>query len=219
LRSILVGLIFFLAAASFAHADDGAVADREKLKRAQIHFNLGKFEQAAAAYEELYERHPDEAVLLFNIAQSYRLGQNHERALFFYRRYLANFPKAKNRREVERRIAQLEKLDADKRAAAAGAEPQEAPQLVAPTATAEPPEVTSTTVTDAPPPETAPVPPPRRDKPVHKKWWFWTALVGGAVVVAGAVTVAVLLTRPEPFESPVPPFGPGAMPSTLQVRW
>lgn len=34
--------------------------------------------------------------------------------------------------------------------------------------------------------------PQAKDKPLYKKWWFWTA-IGGAIVVAGAVTVGVVL--------------------------
>jgi hypothetical protein len=45
---------------------------------------------------------------LFNIAQAYRQDGNCERALFFYRRYLAAKPSARNRTEVEGFMKELE---------------------------------------------------------------------------------------------------------------
>ena len=32
------------------------------------------------------------------------------------------------------------------------------------------------------------------DDPVHKKWWFWVALIGGAAAVGAAIAVPVVLT-------------------------
>ena len=44
-------------------------------------------------------------------------------------------------------------------------------------------------------------PPPREDKPLHKKWWFWTALAGTAVV-AGAVTLGVVFATRQGATAP-----------------
>jgi tetratricopeptide (TPR) repeat protein len=191
------------------------VAAREKAKRAAVLFSLGRFEEAAVIYEQLYEEFPEQQALLYNLAQIQRMAGNHERALFLYRRYLANSPNASNRAEVERRIAELERAVAEiKKAQSPPNElaPSEIPPSQSPPpAETKPAAPTATATTTAPPP--AP-----RDKPLYKKWWLWTAVVGSAVVVAGAVTLGVVLSRPEPFRSPFPDVGPGAA-QGLQVRW
>jgi hypothetical protein len=50
---------------------------------------------------------------------------------------------------------------------------------------------------------------PSSDKPVWKKWWFWT-IIGGVVVVGVVVAVAVVATQAPTFNSTLPETGPGA---------
>lgn len=38
----------------------------------------------------------------------------------------------------------------------------------------------------------------KTEKPIYKKWWFWTAVGLGAAAVAGGVTAGVLASRPAP---------------------
>jgi len=70
-------------------------------------YNLGNFPDAIVEFSKAYDLFP-EPVFLFNIAQAHRQSGNSERALFFYRRYLASDPNAQNGAEVERRIHDLE---------------------------------------------------------------------------------------------------------------
>lgn len=198
-------------------------AAREKAKRASVLFSLGRFEEAAVLYEQLYEEFPEQQALLYNLAQIQRMAGNHERALFLYRRYLVNSPNASNRAEVERRIPELERAVAEIKKTQAPPNELAPPELPPSTTTSTTPATPTTTATttaapaDSSPPAVA-ASPVRRDKPVYKKWWFWTAIVGGAVVVAGAVTLGVVLSRPEPFRSPFPDVGPGSS-QGLMVRW
>jgi hypothetical protein len=71
-------------------------------------FNLGEFSRAIAEFKAAYNAKPD-PLLLYNIAQSYRLAGDPAQALFFYRSFLRNMPDAPNRKEIEGRIRTLEK--------------------------------------------------------------------------------------------------------------
>src|SRR4030095_809994 len=63
-------------------------------------YDLGEFTKAAEAYRAAYKITRD-PVLLYNIAQSYRLTNDLGQAAFFYKSYLRNVPAAPNRAEVE----------------------------------------------------------------------------------------------------------------------
>ena len=60
---------------------------RDQVKQAAAAYNLGHFDEAAEHYEEAYRLVPD-PILLFNIAQSYRLGGKPDKALNAYRSFL-----------------------------------------------------------------------------------------------------------------------------------
>jgi tetratricopeptide (TPR) repeat protein len=144
----MLGTVLVLAAiAQPAHAEDAKAAARAHFKRAEAAFNLGKFEDALAAYQAAYETKPLPG-FLFNIAQCHRNLGNHERALFFYRRYLALDPQSPNRAVVEELIDETEKRRAAQAPSTAVTPP---PATVAPppAAAAPPP----------PPPAAAPPPP------------------------------------------------------------
>jgi tetratricopeptide repeat protein len=70
-------------------------------------YNLGRFDEAIAAFEDAYQAFPS-ASLLFNIAQAHRQLGNCERAIFFYRRFLSESGTTPYRAEVEARITDLE---------------------------------------------------------------------------------------------------------------
>ena len=107
--ALVLGLSMVSASAAFAVEPKPGV-DRnqvkEDFKQANTFYNLGRFLEAAKLYESVYERYPDNA-LLYNIAQSYRLGNDAERAVFFYKSFLRNEPKTPRRAEVNARIADL----------------------------------------------------------------------------------------------------------------
>jgi tetratricopeptide (TPR) repeat protein len=214
----VVGFIISATAYAAEPRDKDPTALRELFKRATTHFNLGKFKEAAIEYEQLYEAHPD-PVLLYNIAQSYRLAGESERALFFYRSYLRNNPQAKNRAEVDARIVDLEHLVSEQKKTQTrppnspvpldkrgGTTTEAEPQTTTPT------EGTASTSTgETATAQTSTSTSDRRDRPVYKKWWFWT-IIGGAVVVAVAVGVGVGVgtSGGSDFNPNFPTTGPGA---------
>lgn len=110
--SALFALAVVIAVAPLAHAQ--TATDLEALdhfKKGRTHYDLGRFEEAIVEFERAYELKQDGA-FLFNIAQGYRQTGNAIKAVFFYKRYLAIFPNAPNRPNVEKQIADLEPLAA-----------------------------------------------------------------------------------------------------------
>jgi tetratricopeptide (TPR) repeat protein len=192
---------------------------RRLFQKAELSFNLGKFEDALADYQAAYQAKPLTG-FLFNIAQCYRNLGNWERARFFYRRYLTLEPRSPNRHRVEDLVAEMtDKLDKQQAQPSVAPPPAStSPVAASSTATTETPSAGAPSV--APPPAAVPpLPEPKvestagassgsptasstlvaspdaepESRPAYKRWWFWTGV--GAVVVGGAVA-AVLLTRP-----------------------
>jgi tetratricopeptide (TPR) repeat protein len=167
---------------------------RERFQKAEMSFNLGRFDDALADYQAAYQAKPLPA-FLFNIAQCYRNLGNYERAQFFYRRYLALDPHTSNRRLVEDLIAEMSRK---------GEKEDEAGKATA-MATADPAYLAVGDLAPAPvtmPP--APVPPPAApvllareaeppSRPVYRRWWFWAG-VGAAAAAIGVL--AWVATRP-----------------------
>lgn len=196
-----------MAVAGEAHtskrADKRAEAKAE-FEKAQLHYRLGRFEEALKSYTRAYELFNAPA-LLFNIGQCHKNLQNHERAIFFFEGYLREETNAEKRALAEELIAvsraqlerqRSERAKADIAAAAAASAP------VTPPPPPEPPAPAAGGAATAPPsaiveveaPPAAPVlidspgdaPPPADEQPVYQKWWFWTALGTGAALAAGA---------------------------------
>jgi Tetratricopeptide repeat len=208
----VAALVCAVALPSRASAAEDEKEARRLFQKAELGFNLGKFEDALADYQSAYQAKPLTG-FLFNIAQCYRNLGNWERARFFYRRYLTLEPRSPNRHRVEDLVAEMterlekrEALLAPTKGSIGGptaAAPSEHPAATAsaltpPPAAAPPlpepsgagPATVSSTVSStfvASPP----VAPARQ--PVTKRWWFWT---GVGVVVAGGVVAAFVLSRP-----------------------
>ena len=72
-------------------------------------YRLGRYEEAVAAFRRAYEVKAD-ARLLFDIAECYREVGAVDQALFYYDRYLAGWPDAFDRAEVEEKVAELEAM-------------------------------------------------------------------------------------------------------------
>jgi len=128
-------------------------------------YRLGRYEEAVAAFRRAYEVKAD-ARLLFDIAESYREMGAVDQALFYYDRYLAGWPDAFDRADVDAKVAELE-------ARRGGTTPRTAvsPRRRHPLMIVEPPQNK-----------------PRAPSHVWQRWWFWTAV---GVVVLGGVGVAV----------------------------
>ena len=177
------------ASASPARADDASEKARLLFQQGSKHYDVGQFDKAVEAWQAGYELKPDPS-FLFNIAQAYRQKDDPQRAIFFYKSYLRNAPKAPNRADVEQRIAALQKQlnEPGNRPAAA---PPAPPPMTAPPPAAPP-------VWSAPPPPATAPPPPATTPPPPPAAAVDVTTTGGA----GALP---------------PPAGPGAEPATTAV--
>jgi tetratricopeptide (TPR) repeat protein len=185
-------------------AEGGEQQARAHFKKAERAFNLGKFAEALISYQAAFEAKPLPA-FVFNIAQCHRNLDDPERALFFYRRYLALDPEGPHRRLVEGLIEEQQAKLAEKAAAEEAARTAERapvePAAADPAADGQRPDLSGAPRPDAQDPVAASLtrpagPPP----PLYRRWWVWAA--GGAVV---AVTAAALIKR----EGPAPRGGLG----------
>ena len=108
LRVAFLVAVLLAPSVAMAGPDAATAYAKEVFDRAQALYAAGKYEEALEQYNKAYDAKPLPG-LLFNIGQCHRQLGNKERALFFYRRYLEQDPKAENRVEVEKRMAELER--------------------------------------------------------------------------------------------------------------
>jgi hypothetical protein len=109
-RTASLGLVvaaIVASAAAPAQAQDAEKA-RQLFQQGSKYYDLGQFDKAIEAWQQGYDQKPDPG-FLYNIAQAYRQKQDATKAIFFYKGYLRNSPKAHNRAEVEQKIAALQK--------------------------------------------------------------------------------------------------------------
>jgi tetratricopeptide (TPR) repeat protein len=99
--------------AQAARAEPVAGADvaraREQFRLGRDHYERGEFDAAAHDFEAAYGLQP-QPLLLYNLGQSARRGGHPDKAVEYYRRYLAAVPAAAERAEVEGYIAELSRL-------------------------------------------------------------------------------------------------------------
>jgi hypothetical protein len=111
LRAWLVALMLAIAVGTVgprsARADDAQQA-RDLFTQGNTFYDLGQFDRAIDAWQKGYQLKNDPG-FLYNIAQAYRVMEDAQKAIFFYKRYLSNAPKAHNRDEVEQKIDALQK--------------------------------------------------------------------------------------------------------------
>jgi hypothetical protein len=103
----LVAIVLVASNATTARADDAQKA-RELFTQGNTYFDLGQFDKAIDAWQNGYQLKNDPG-FLYNIAQAYRTMGDAQKAIFFYKRYLSNSLKARNRSEVEQKIEALQK--------------------------------------------------------------------------------------------------------------
>lgn len=94
-------LLLLLALARVAAAEEDAAAHYRK---AETHYKLGEWVEAAGEYKETFRLKPV-AGLLFNIAQAYRQAKDEKNAAFFYRQYLKLAPPDDANRELADQFA------------------------------------------------------------------------------------------------------------------
>ncbi len=109
LTAVALTLACAIAARAEPNADVRAVA-REHYDKAVNHFNASEYAPAAEEFLAVYKAIPQPA-LLYNAAQSYRLGHEPARALEYYRAFAKAAPQAKQHADVERRIKELERKE------------------------------------------------------------------------------------------------------------
>ncbi|HSZ80720.1 MAG TPA: tetratricopeptide repeat protein [Polyangia bacterium] len=181
---------------------------KQLYERATRAYDVGKYNEAIEEYQKAYEIGGDPP-MLYNIAQAYRLNDQPTEALRFYRRYLQRAPNARNREDVERKIAELEKSVEDHRKAAAAATPPPAPvppPAPAPVVAAPPPPAPAPAPATAPPESTGATggngatgiegapPPPVEEQSQARKIVSWSVL-GAGVVTAGVGVVFGILAK------------------------
>jgi len=150
LRGIVAAaLVCALAGVAFA---DNKEAAKEAYTEGKRQYDLGEYDAALAAFKKAYLNY-EEPVFLFNIAQCYRAMGDKPAAARTYRAFLRNWPKAPNKEQVERIIAQLDAAIAQDASARAAPPPDTLPPSK--------PEVAKTT----PPPPPAPAPAKPAAKP------------------------------------------------------
>jgi outer membrane protein assembly factor BamD (BamD/ComL family) len=94
------GLLLILCLAC-AHTDP-----QELYRRGQLEYELAQYQQAIDDFTLAYQA-TGKPALLYDLAQAYRKSRSPQKALSLYRAYLRQVPRAHNRTEVERRIAEI----------------------------------------------------------------------------------------------------------------
>jgi tetratricopeptide (TPR) repeat protein len=202
-----VGFVLLAALALAAPAARAAeLTPAQKLEMKQLYeratraYDVGKYNEAIEEYQKAYEIGGDPP-MLYNIAQAYRLNDQPNEALRFYRRYLQRAPGARNREDVERKIADLEKQVEDRRKAAAAATP---PPVAAPPVVpvAPAPAVTPAPAPVGPPPAASPPPTtPGTETPAAPaeegagralKIVGWSLIGGGVLCGIGVAVTGIL---------------------------
>jgi hypothetical protein len=192
---VVSGLAGGTSRAAAAEPQGKRAEAKVEFEKAQLHYRLGRFEDALQAYSRAYELFNAPA-LLFNIGQCHKNLQNHERAIFFFEGYLREETDPEKRALAEELIAVSRGQLARQRIEPPKSDPVgAAPRADAGAPAAPPPPTTAVTVAPDPA-STAPVfvtspaldegPTPIEERPLYRTWWFWTAIGVGAAVVTGA---------------------------------
>lgn len=106
---ILVAFSLVLAVSAPAAADESLNRAREAFDQGQSLFEQQKFDEAAESFMAAYEARKF-AAFLYNAALSYEKGQNWEKAVELYKRYLTEQPNVgdQERKDIEERIRVFE---------------------------------------------------------------------------------------------------------------
>ena len=191
-RPWVLALVFSMMLLAFGTKEARAQLTPQQKQEIHVHYqqatrayDLGKYQEAVDEYQKVYEIDGD-PVMLYNIAQAYRLNDQPQESIHFYRRYLQRSPEARNKEDVERKITAMEKLIEERRKAAALVAPPPPKTEVKPVAVPEPvppPPVTPPVVVAPPPPP--PPPPPSTARRV----------LGWSMVGVGVASVAVAIVE------------------------
>ncbi len=111
---VAIGLMLAAPARVEAKPDNKTSEAKTHYENGIRKFDLGKYDEAAEEFVQAYEL-VGEPAILYNIAQSYRLGERFEKSAQFYRSFLRRMSDIKNRQEIEGRITEMEERAADQR--------------------------------------------------------------------------------------------------------
>jgi tetratricopeptide (TPR) repeat protein len=201
LRTLTVALL--AAAVLYPLAAQAQPTEAQKREAKELNekatrlYEVGKYGEAIEEYQKVYLL-VDDPVLLYNIAQSYRLWQKPEDSVRFYRNYLRRAPSAPNRADVEKKIADQERIIEEKRRAPVTPTPPVTTQPVEATPPAPPP-VNQPTTTVPPPLEATPVTvPPNEPNPENhrgRRVAGYVFLIGGGVLIAASVVAGAVASQ------------------------
>jgi tetratricopeptide (TPR) repeat protein len=105
----LLSLLILHANIAHAQADADLELAKAHFNTGQIYYERGRFPDAAREFEEAY-RLSKKPELLYNMGKSYDGSSDAARALFAYRRFLANVKQSPDRPWVTGRVDQLSKI-------------------------------------------------------------------------------------------------------------
>src|SRR4029453_9225134 len=147
---LTLGVLLLVAPRSAVAQMTQAQKDEVKLhyQRATRAYDLQKYLEAIDEYQKAYEISGDPP-MLYNNAPAYRLADQPAEAARYYRRFLQRMPNARNREDVERKIADQEKIAEQRK------KPEPPPPQQPPPPTKPPPIVE---VKPPPPPPATPPP-------------------------------------------------------------
>lgn len=206
-----------LAAPRAAEAQTAAQKQtaKEHYEKAVRLYDVGRYGDAVHEYEQAYLIIQDPA-LLFNIGQCYRLMGQPEQAARFYRNYLRRSPNAPNRADVEKRIAEQEKLIEDAKSPpppVTSPPPPVEPKVAPPPPKPSPPPPPSPppVVTSPPPVVTSPLPQvdvtasppagePSSPMTLRRKLSYGFLIGGGAMLVTSVVTGMIAKNKAKAVE-------------------
>jgi tetratricopeptide (TPR) repeat protein len=184
-------LIILTCLGGLAHADKQQA--RPHIQAGDVDYKLGKFEEALVEYTKAYELYPVPA-LLFNLGQCHRNLKNFERAVFFYEGYLRDSPADTANRAVVEDLLREAKIERDKQSVEEQATRRTA-EAIREKAAIEAARVQAEQEGRLRAEEARRRDEDRRiaearraeqaNKPVYKKWWFWSAVGGAALALGG----------------------------------
>jgi tetratricopeptide (TPR) repeat protein len=199
----LLAFVFLIALASGSRpclaveAEDDPAAAKAHFSRGTRLFEVGEYREALVEFKSAHLAKPDPA-FIYNIAQCHRQLGDLEQAATMYRRFLAASPNARNRADVEKRVADIE-ADLEAAKQKLSPEPLRAPppQPVPPTPLPAAPQA------DPPPPQAPPagvapsaVEVAAEPKPSHSilslRTLRWAGAGLTAALAAGAITTGIL---------------------------
>jgi tetratricopeptide (TPR) repeat protein len=204
--------------------DPATAAAKKHYQQGESAFALGQYDQALEEYTAGYQQKPLPA-FLFNIAQCHwNIGdaakaasnwdkalESYDRAIFFYRKYLAEAKDNLRQESIEEIIGKLETTKAEteeiKRQAL---ETDRIKKLaLAEEARRRQEEAAAKKAQAAALLEQTRLAKMKEEEPVYKKWWFWTIV--GVVVASGSGAAVYFLSRDSGPSIPSGSMGPGVL--------